>query len=299
LTNELYTVACIPAYNEEPNIKKTIENVAKFVDKVIVCDDGSNDNTALEAENAGAYVIKSQKNKGKGAALQELFKFAKASNADAMITIDADGQFVADEIPLLLKPIVEEKSDIVIGYRFDDKTEMPKYRKFGNEFLDKITNLAEDIGVRDTQSGFRSYSKKAVNTVNFKTNGFGADSEILISAAKNDLKISEEKITVIYNTGGKTSTKNPISHTSEVVVSLVEQIAIRHPLKYLGIPGLILIFTSIMFGINLISIFNETRYFSIPITFIVLGTLIIGAMMILMSVLLYSMSLNSKKIQNP
>ena len=296
MTNELYTVACIPAYNEEPNIKKIIENVAKFVDKVIVCDDGSNDNTALEAENAGAYVIKSQKNKGKGAALQELFKFAKASNADVMITIDADGQFVADEIPLLLKPIVEEKSDIVIGYRFDDKTEMPKYRKFGNEFLDKITNLAEDIGVRDTQSGFRSYSKKAVNTVNFKTNGFGADSEILISAAKNDLKISEEKITVIYNTGGRTSTKNPISHTGEVIVSLVEQIAIKHPLKYLGIPGLVLIFTSIMFGINLISIFNETRYFSIPITFIVLGTLIIGAMMILMSVLLYSMSLNSKKI---
>ena len=132
MTNELYTIAGIPAYNEESNIKKTVENAAKYVDKVIVCDDGSNDNTVLEAENAGAYVIKSQKNKGKGAALQELFKFAKASNADVMITIDADGQFVADEIPLLLKPIVEEKSDIVIGYRFDDKTEMPKYRKFGN-----------------------------------------------------------------------------------------------------------------------------------------------------------------------
>jgi glycosyltransferase involved in cell wall biosynthesis len=291
----LYTVACIPAYNEESNIKKTVENVGKFVDKVIVCDDGSNDSTILEAENAGAYVIKCQNNKGKGAALQELFKFAKASNVDAMITIDADGQFIADEIPLLLKPIIDEKFDIVIGYRFDNKTEMPKYRKFGNNFLDKITNLAEDIGVRDTQSGFRSYSKKAVNTVNFKTDGFGADSEILISAAKNNLKITEEKITVIYNTGGRTSTKNPISHTGEVVVSLVEQIAIRHPLKYLGIPGLILICTSIVFGINLISIFNETRYFSIPITFIVLGTLMVGAMMILMSVLLYSMSLNSKK----
>jgi glycosyltransferase involved in cell wall biosynthesis len=290
----MYTIACIPAYNESKGIKKVVSEISKFVDKVIVCDDGSNDNTVLEAENAGAYVIKSQKNKGKGAALQELFKFAKASNADIMITIDADGQFVAEEIPLLLKPIIEEKSDIVVGYRFDDKDEMPKYRKFGNEVLDKITNLAENIGVRDTQSGFRSYSKKAVNMVNFNTDGFGADSEILISAAKNNLKISEEKITVIYNTGGRTSTKNPISQSGEVVASLVEQIAIRHPLKYLGIPGLVLIFTSIAFGINLISVFNETRYFSIPITFIVLGTLIVGAMMILMSVLLYSMSVNSK-----
>ena len=288
----MFTIACIPAYNEEPNIKKIIENVAKFVDKVIVCDDGSNDNTVLEAENAGAYVIKSQKNKGKGAALQELFKFAKSSNVDIMITIDADGQFVADEIPLLLKPIIEEKSDIVVGYRFDDKTEMPKYRKFGNTFLDKITNLAENIGVRDTQSGFRSYSKKAIDIINFNTDGFGADSEILIDAVKKKLKISEEKITVIYNTGGRTSTKNPISHTSEVMSVLIEQIAIKHPLKVLGIPAIILIISSIYFGVNAISLFNETRYFSLPLTFITTGTGMIGSMMLLISILLYSISKN-------
>jgi glycosyltransferase involved in cell wall biosynthesis len=288
----LFTIACIPAYNEGPNIKKIIENVAKFVDKVIVCDDGSNDNTVLEAENAGAYVIKSQKNKGKGAALQELFKFAKSSNVDIMITIDADGQFVADEIPLLLKPIIEEKSDIVVGYRFDDKTEMPKYRKFGNTFLDKITNLAENIGVRDTQSGFRSYSKKAIDIIDFNTDGFGADSEILIDAVKKKLKISEEKVTVIYNTGGRTSTKNPISHTSEVMGVLIEQIAIKHPLKLLGIPAIILIISSIYFGVNAISLFNETRYFSLPLTFITTGTGMIGSMMLLISILLYSISKN-------
>lgn len=291
----MYTIACIPAYNEESNIKKTIENVEKFVDKVIVCDDGSNDNTVAEAENTEAYVIKCQKNKGKGAALQELFKFANASNADIMITIDADGQFVADEIPLLLKPIIEEKSDIVIGYRFDDKTEMPKYRKIGNKFLDKITNLAEDIGVRDTQSGFRSYSKKAIKTINFSTDGFGADSEILIDATEKKLKISEEKVTVIYNTGGRTSSKNPISHTTEVIGSIIEKIALKHPLKYLGIPGIALIITSIIFGINLSTVFNETGYFSIPITLIVLGTLVVGTMMVLISVLLYTLNLNNVK----
>ena len=291
----MYTIACIPAYNEESNIRKTIENVGKFVDKVIVCDDGSNDRTVAEAENTGAYVIKCQKNKGKGAALQELFKFAKASNADIMITIDADGQFIADEIPLLLKPIIEKKSDIVIGYRFDDKTEMPKYRKIGNKFLDKITNLAEDIGVRDTQSGFRSYSKKAIETINFNTDGFGADSEILINATEKKLKVSEEKVTVIYNTGGRTSSKNPISHTTEVIGSIIEKIALKHPLKYLGIPGIALIFTSIIFGINLSTVFNETGYFSIPITLIVLGTLLVGTMMILISVLLYTLNINTAK----
>ena len=291
----MFTLACIPAYNEEVNIKKTIRDVAKFVDQVIVCDDGSNDNTVSEAENAGAYVIKNQNNLGKGAALKELFKFAKSSNVNIMVTIDADGQFIADEIPKLLKPIVEQKSDVVVGYRFDDKSEMPKYRKIGNEFLDKITNLAEDLGVRDTQSGFRSYSKKAINAISFTTDGFGADSEILISAAKNNLKITEEKVTVIYNTGSKTSTKNPISHTNEVVASVVKQIAITHPLKYLGIPGGILILIGIIFGMNLLTVFNETGYFSIPVTSIMLVTLIIGTMMSLMSVLLYSTSITSKQ----
>lgn len=291
----MFTIACIPAYNEERNIAKTIRNVAKFVNQVIVCDDGSTDNTVLEAENAGAYVIKLQKNSGKGAALKEIFKFAKSSNIDIMITIDADGQFVPEEIPILLKPIIEKKSDIVVGYRFDDKTEMPQYRKIGNKILDKITNLAEDIGVRDTQSGFRSYSKKAIEIINFSTNGFGADSEILIDAAKKKLKISEEKITVIYNTGGRTSTKDPITHTSEVIASILEQIAIKNPLKYLGIPGMISIFISVIFGIHLIIGFNETGYFSIPITLIVLGSLIIGLMLILISVLLYSVIISSKK----
>ena len=291
----MFTLACIPAYNEENNIKKTIRDVAKFVDQIIVYDDGSNDNTVSEAENAGAYVIKNQNNLSKGAALKELFKFAKLTNVDIMVTIDADGQFVADEIPKLLKPITEQKSDVVVGYRFDDKSEMPKYRKFGNEFLDKITNLAEDLGVRDTQSGFRTYSKKAINAISFTTDGFGVDSEILISAAKNNLKITEEKVTVIYNTGSKTSTKNPISHTNEVVASVVKQIAITHPLKYLGIPGGILILIGIMFGINLLTVFNETGYFSIPVTSIMLVTLIIGTMMSLMSVLLYSTSITSKQ----
>jgi glycosyltransferase involved in cell wall biosynthesis len=291
----LFILACIPAYNEENRIGKTILDVLQHVDKVIVCDDGSSDNTENEANMYGAYVIKHQKNLGKGAALKSLFEFAKASNADIIVTIDADGQFIPKEIPKLIKPIIEENVNIVVGNRFDDEKEMPKYRKIGNKFLDRITKLAEELNIKDTQSGFRSYSKIAIEKIEFTSTGFGADSEILISAAKNNLKISEEKITVIYNTGGRTSTKNPISHTSEVILSIIEQIALKHPLKYLGISGIILIFTSILFGINLLSVFNETRYFSIPFTFAALGALIIGALLLLMGVLLYSITITKKR----
>ena len=291
----MYLIACIPAFNESNKIRNVVSKVSQFVDKVIVCDDGSNDNTKNEAEEAGAYVIRHEKNMGKGAAMKSLFEFAKNANTDVVVTIDADGQFVPSEIPKIINPIITQNMDVVIGYRFDDKTEMPKYRKFGNKALDKITNMASNIPFKDTQSGFRAYSKNAINKIEFTTNGFGADSEILIDAVNKKLKITEEKITVIYNTGGRTSTKDPISHTSEVLVSILEQIALKHPLKYLGIPGIILIITSMVFSLNLITLFNETRYFSIPVTFIVLGSLIIGSMFILMSVLLYSITMTTNK----
>lgn len=294
----MYIVACIPAFNEEGRIGNTILETSEYVDKVIVCDDGSSDNTINEAKLAGAYIISHKKNRGKGAAMKSLFEFSKASNVDIMITIDADGQFLPKEIPKLIKLLSKNDSDIVIGNRFDDKDEMPKYRKFGNKVLDKMTNLAENLPIKDTQSGFRAYSKTAIKKIEFRTEGFGADSEILIDASKKNLKIVEEKVTVIYNTGGRTSTKNPITHTSEVVVSIIENIAIKHPLKYLGIPGVGSILLSIIVGISLLSLFNETRYFSIPLTLVSLGSLIIGAMLTLMGVLLYSMSISHSKGNN-
>lgn len=265
-----------------------VEKCLKYSDKVIVCDDGSKDTTSIEAEKGGAIVIKHEQNKGKGAALRSLFKFTRDMNPDVVVTIDGDGQFLPEEIEKISKPILEGKADVVIGYRFDDKTEMPSYRKIGNKFLDKMTSMASEIPFRDTQSGFRAYSKKAIDSIKFTTDGFGADSEILLDASRKGLKILEEKVTVIYDTGGKTSTKNPVSHSSDVIGSLIELVALRHPLKYLGIPGFILLIIGIVYSVVVISIFNEIRYFSIPSTLLALGSLTIGLMLLLMSVVLFS-----------
>jgi len=227
---------------------------------------------------------------GKGAALKTLFKTSLEYAPDVVVTIDGDGQFLPEEIPKLTKSIEEENFDIVIGYRFSEDEEMPKYRKFGNVVLDKVTNLAADLPYRDTQSGFRAYSRKAIETITFHTNGFGADSEILIDASIKGLKISEEPVKVIYKTGHKTSTKNPISHSSDVLTSLIEQIAIKHPLKFLGLPGIIFCCIGIIFTIIVISFFNETRIFSVPSTLIAIGTLILGMMLFLMSIVLFSIN---------
>ena len=283
-------LACIPAFNEENPITDVIKKSLNYVDKVVVCDDGSVDLTSERAKNAGAVILKHEKNSGKGAAMKSLFQYAKDVDADIVVTIDGDGQFLPEQMQSLIDPILENNYDLVIGNRFSDAKEMPSYRKAGNKMLDKMTKMAADLPFSDTQSGFRSYSKKAIELINFSTNGFGVDSEILIDAANKGLKIAEKDVTVLYNTGEKTSTKDPVSHSMSVVASLLESVAIRHPLKYLGIPGMILLIIGFGFATYAISIFNQTGNFSLPSIVVAMSSLIIGLIMLLMSVVLYSIS---------
>ena len=292
------TLVCIPAFNEERFIGKLIKNCLKYVDQVVVCDDGSVDKTYEVADAAGANVIRHEKNCGKGEAFQSLFQFARHSNVDVIVTIDGDGQFLPEEIPKLVKKIESNEADIVIGYRFDNAEEMPNYRKFGNKILDKMTNMATELSVRDTQSGFRAYSKNIIKLIEFKKKGFGVDTENLINAAKNGARISEEKVSVIYHTGSQTSTKNPISHSGEVVTSILEIIAIRSPLKFVGTPGIILIIFGIYFAIDVTLTYTEIGYFSIPFTLIGVSCLVVGLILFLTSILLYSLSKRSKKSEN-
>ena len=289
-------IVCIPAYNEENTISDIVSRSLKFVDKVIVCDDGSIDSTSENAKNSGAVVIKHKKNSGKGTALKSLFEYVKKLDFDVAVTIDGDGQFLPEEIEKLTEPILKNNFDIVIGNRFSNSKEMPRYRKTGNKVFDKITKLASDLPVEDSQSGYRAYSSKAINILSFHTSGFGIDSEILVDAVNKNLKITEQPVTVLYDTGFKTSTKNPISHSTGVLSSLLQLIAINHPLRYLGIPGFILLIIGISFSIIVITMFNEDRFFSIPSTLVAIGSLVTGLMLMLMSVVLYSISQMSKRL---
>ena len=284
------TLVCIPAFNEEGAIGKLVRKTLSYVDSVVVCDDGSSDNTAKESENSGAHVIVHDENRGKGSALKSLFEHARHSSADIIVTIDGDGQFLPEEIKKLTKPIIEKTSDVVVGYRFDNDTEMPSYRKIGNKILDHATNIATSIPIRDTQSGFRAYSKNAIELIEFSNDGFTADSEILIDASKHGLRISEEKITVIYDTGRRTSTKNPILHGSSVLGSLIEMILVKHPLKYLGIPGFVIIFCGVLLSSYTISVFNQTALLPIPFALVSIGSLLLGFLLLMTSGILFAIN---------
>ena len=142
------TIAAMPAYNEANSIANVILGCRKYVDKVVVVDDGSCDNTAELAESLGAYVVRHETNKGYGAALKNCFETAKKLGASAMVVIDSDGQHDPREIPKLLEPL-KDGFDLVIGSRFvnGNGKNVPIYRKVGMKVLDVATSFAGGLNV--------------------------------------------------------------------------------------------------------------------------------------------------------
>lgn len=241
-------VAVIPAFNEELSIGSVVLLTKKYVDDVIVVDDGSTDRTGDIAELAGAKVIRHHKNKGKGASLKTGFEYAKNKNADIIVTLDGDFQHNPDEIPKLITPIIEGKADFVNGSRYlrgDPGT--PKYRRIGQKVLDVTTNITAGIKISDTQSGFRAFSKKCMPYFRFKDDGFGIESEMLVDAAKAGLKIVEVEIGSRYDVGKPS--ENPISHGLKVLAKILHDMEFERPLYYFTLPGLVVMVIGMILGL--------------------------------------------------
>lgn len=240
----MLVVAAIPAFNEEKTIARVVLVAQRHADKVIVCNDGSQDLTGIIAERLGAEIINHQTNMGKGEALRSIFEAAKKMEADVLVTLDGDGQHDADEIPKLVKLVEEGAADIVVGSRFVGlKSSIPRHREFGNKVLTRV--IGEEI--RDTQSGFRAYSRRAIQSIVPAEMGMGVDSEILMEAVDKGLQIIEVPISVKYGIG-KTSTHNPFYHSLDVFFSIIKLTSIRHPLLFYGGTGLLLMAVGVYFA---------------------------------------------------
>jgi glycosyltransferase involved in cell wall biosynthesis len=240
-------IVCIPAYNEELSIQDMIKKSLPHVDKVVVCDDGSTDNTAKLAKEAGATVLSHNKNQGYGAAIATLFDYARKQNAQIMITLDGDGQHDPSQIPLLINAITTHNVDVVIGSRFlDDATKASSYRKTGIKIITSAVNYGTNLKVTDSQSGFRAYSKDAIDAIHPTEQGMAVSTEILLKISNKGLSIAEVPITISYE--GDTSEQNSVSHGVSVLVNTLKYVSIKHPLQFYGIPGLGLVIAGIVLG---------------------------------------------------
>jgi glycosyltransferase involved in cell wall biosynthesis len=284
----LLKLACIPAFNEGKCIGNIVKKSKLYVDNVIVCDDGSTDNTATVARNAGAIVL-TQKNQGYGAAVSALFDYARRENAQIMVTLDGDGQHNPDQIPLFLDAITKKNVDVVIGSRFlDDSTKSSEYRKAGIKIITSASNYGTNFKITDSQSGFRAYSKKAIDLIRPTEKGMSASTEILQKMSNHKLSVAEVPITVSYD--GDTSEEHSVPHGVSVLMNTLKYVSIKHPLQFYGIPGIALIIAGlVMGGIFLEAYLNDqTIFYGSLLASIVL--FLLGAILAVTSIILFSMA---------
>ena len=280
--------ACIPAYNEEDTIQKIVTKSLPHVDRVVVCDDGSTDNTAKIARDAGAIVI-SQSNQGYGAAIASLFDYSRKENAQIMVTLDGDGQHNPDQIPLLIDAITAHNVDVAIGSRFlDDTTQASGYRKTGIKIITSASNYGTNFKISDSQSGFRAYSKDAIDAIHPTEQGMSVSTEILLKISNKGLSVAEVPITISYQ--GDTSEQHSVTHGVGVLANTIKYVSIKHPLQFYGIPGLTLIIAGLVLG----GMFLD-RYLNDQVVFYgsLLGSIILfllGAILSVTAIILFSMA---------
>jgi len=285
----LSIIVGIPAFNEEKNIAVLIIQLKKVADEIIVCNDGSTDLTSKIAEELGATVINHEKNLGYGAAIRSIFLKSRDLSGDILVTFDADGQHRVEDINKVINPIINEESDLVIGSRFLDESEkeVPQYRKVGIKIITKITNATIKKQLTDSQSGFRAYSKKVLNELNPSELGMGISTEILIKASARNFRISEVPIKITYN--DDTSTHNPISHGSSVLLSTIKFTSIEHPLKFYGIPSVILFAIGLVLTYYSVEYYTEIGRLSTNLTLISAGVMLTAIVLSVGGILLYSL----------
>tara|TARA_E500000331_G_C17251921_1_gene711540 strand:+ start:385 stop:1275 length:891 start_codon:yes stop_codon:yes gene_type:complete len=278
----------IPAFNEEKNIAAIIIGLKKITDKIIVCNDGSTDSTGEIAKELGAIVINHEKNLGYGAGIKSIFLKAKEMKSEMLVTVDADGQHDVRDITKIVTLIQEDKAEIVIGSRFLEKAEnIPEYRKFGIKLITKVTNLSLNQSLTDSQSGFRAYSKKVLEKLVLSDKGMGISTEILIKANNFNFRIGEVPIKVSYE--GETSTENPVSHGTSVLFSTIKYTSIEHPIKFYGIPAVILLLSGSVFTYFAIQYYVEFGKLNTNVTLIGAGLFFIGIVLLIAAILLYSL----------
>jgi len=283
-------IVCIPVHNEEKNIAKLIIDTKKFSNKIIVIDDGSSDYTSKIAKELGVEVISHEKNLGKSAALQSGFKHAMKFSPDVVVTMDGDGQHDPSFIPSLIEPIINEEVDIVIGSR-SNKTKMPTYRKIGYDAICFMNRKAINSKVRDTQSGFRAYSVKSINIIaQERYQDYAGEFEQLGTLAQKGFEIKEVPVEIKYDGLKKTSKKNFVSHGGELILASLFMIISKRPIVYLAMPGTIFLFVGLFFAFYTLFLFNVDRYFSIPMSVVSGGLVILGSLLILSSMFIYIIS---------
>ena len=295
---ELGVLAAIPAYNEEAAIADVVTETKQYADLVLVIDDGSSDDTVLLAKEAGATVIEHEENGGYGAALRTAFREANRRRADHLVILDGDGQHDPSDIPGAVD-VQGDGADIVIGSRFAEgsETELPLYRRFGLAVVNALTNLSMGVvrsksRVGDTQSGFRTYNREAIESLSEDPSigsGMSASTDILYHAHQHGYELEEIGTTIDYDVEDA-STHNPVSHGISLVGNILRTVERERPIMILGVPGFLSSFVGLGFGYWTFVNYISSGTFPIELALISATFALVGVFACFTAIILHSLN---------
>jgi glycosyltransferase involved in cell wall biosynthesis len=284
----LKVVVGIPAFNEEGTIAKVIVRSQRYANKVLVVDDGSSDDTGLIAKSLGATVVRHEKNLGKGAGLRDCFEWAKGNGADVLVTLDGDGQHDPSKIPLLVDALEMGDADVVIASRTARPSDMSRHRWAGARMLDLATQVKIGNRFVDSQSGFRAYSRRAIDNLVVAEFGMGVDSELIMKANRAGMRIVEVPVAAAYS-GLDSSTHNPLMHAFDVLFSVLKFISIRHPLLFYGGFASIALANSFFYGIMTLNYYQSYGRVITNLALVSIASGLIGLLSLFTGIILFTM----------
>jgi glycosyltransferase involved in cell wall biosynthesis len=292
-------LVCIPSYNAESTIKEAINICKQFASEILVINDGSSDNTEEIARKAGADIITHRKNRGYGGAIKTALEEGLKRNAKVTITFDADLQHDAKDIPKIIKPILSNEADIVIGSRFLEKNnDVKTYRKFGIRFITSLVRAFSGNNIRDAESGFRGYSIDSLKQLipMLETEGMGMSAEILLKASVSKLKIVEVPRKEMYPENVQTSSQNPLKHGLSVILTIFKLVIETKPLVAFGIPSMFFFISSIIGSVYVVNFYNEVGRLPLGMTVFTVLLISIGFFLLLAAMILYVLTRISYRI---
>jgi len=274
----------IPAFNEEKSVESVVSKCLSTLRdraKVLVVDDGSSDQTALVAGQAGAEVISHRKNKGVAQSIKTGITKALIFGPDILVQLDADGQHDPRDIPSLIHPILSGEADLVVGKRVYRDWDPPRTKRFGNWLLTHVTNHLAGTNIDDAQSGFRAMSIHLARDLELTSRNTYVQ-EMIIRAAREGFRVDQVDITVQPRGKGKSKVVSSIiSYASGAVVTLLRVYRDYEPLRFFGsIGGTFLVFGLLLGSLlllpgNILPGLNEILGFRSVFLFITVGIQII------------------------
>jgi glycosyltransferase involved in cell wall biosynthesis len=216
----------MPARNESGNVADLIRRVRTQGLGLILIDDGSQDNTSETAMKAGAVVLRNEKNLGKGSSLINGFRLAITEGYKAVVTMDADGQHLPEDIPKLINKAKDSHADIVVGNRMFDPKGMPQTRIATNKLMSWLISKIAQVRIPDTQCGFRFIRSSVLEKIKLNTRRYETESELLIKAARRGFKIESAPVRSIYRK--ERSRINPLVDTFRFIRFIIGELWITH-----------------------------------------------------------------------